>query len=164
MYSPAVDKIFHDLRQIIPLKSHGQPHPPGNANTVFLLEKTGRRYFLMPAPFFLNHTNVSVPELFDGYYLYAILADYPQQVMVGPDVTNEQFTEEQTIAGHSSISMGSDALYAGVLNFLHRELVMWNNASGHYLPSAESRHTQLTPNVKRLLPEALFCDGSSWLP
>ncbi|UYM14426.1 hypothetical protein [Endozoicomonas euniceicola] len=164
MYAPAVDERFHKLRQITALKLHGQPHPPGNANSVFLLEKTGRRYYLMPAPFFPNNINISVPELFDGYYLYVILADHPQQVMIGPDVTNEQFSEEQTIGGHSSISMGGDVLYAGVLDFLHRELIMWNNASGHYLPSAASRFTQLTPNVKRLLPEALFCDGSSWLP
>ncbi|MET4695914.1 hypothetical protein [Endozoicomonas lisbonensis] len=164
MYYPAVEKIFYDLSKIVPLKLQGQPHPPGNVNSVFLLEKTGRRYYLMPASFFPEHTSVNVPVLFDGYYLYAILADYPQQVMVGPDVTNDQFGEEQTVAGHSSISLGSDVLYAGVLDFLHGELVMWNNASGHYLPSATSRHTQLTSNVKRLLPEALFCNGESWLP
>ncbi|MET4693671.1 hypothetical protein [Endozoicomonas lisbonensis] len=90
--------------------------------------------------------------------MYAILADYPQQVMVGAKGSNPTISKGQAIEGHSSIALRRDVLYAGELEFFENKLVGWNNQSGHYAPPSEMRHTQLTPNVRRLLPEELFTD------
>ena len=90
--------------------------------------------------------------------MYAILADYPQLVMVGAQPSNPFINKDQTIEGHSSITFRGDVLYAGELELFDSKLVGWNNESGHYLPSSLIRHSQLTPNVKRLLPEELFTD------
>ncbi|MET4758574.1 hypothetical protein [Endozoicomonas sp. NE40] len=130
---------------------------PGHKNSVFLLEKSGTDYYLMPCPLFDN-TNITIPNLCHGIFYYAILVDYPHQVMVGTPCTNTFIDSTKTIEGHSSISLYRDVLYAGELEFFENKLIGWNNQSGHYRPPPEMRHTQLTPNVKRLLPEESFTD------
>ncbi|MET4694815.1 hypothetical protein [Endozoicomonas lisbonensis] len=153
---PDLEKLFSDLSKIIPLRALGsQLH--GDENSIFQLEKSGEYYFLMPCPFIAN-SGRAAPPLLDGSFMYAILASFPQQVMVGPGRTNENYRSVQRVRGHVSITLGADALYAGELVFSDRKLVSWNHVSGHFLPSVEQRHTQLTPNVKRLLPEHLFVD------
>ena len=154
---PDLERLFSKLSKIVPLKVQQSCQPPGNEKSVFQLEKSGEYYFLMACPLFENSDSVFLP-LLDGPFLYAIPANYPQQVMVGAGYVNQQCSDWQEVAGHTSITLGSDALYAGQLIFVRRKLVKWNNASGHYPPSGDKRHSQLTPNVKRLLPEHLFRD------
>ncbi|MCW7552238.1 hypothetical protein NX722_06165 [Endozoicomonas gorgoniicola] len=153
---PDLEKLLSDLSKISPLKAQGD-QLPGDENCIFQLEKSGEYYFLMQCPFFENSDRVA-PPLLDGFFMYAILASFPQQVMVGAGHTNENYRKVQRVRGHVSITLGADALYAGELVFSGRRLVSWNHVSGHFLPTPEQRHTQLTPNVKRLLPEYLFVD------
>ncbi|UYM18119.1 hypothetical protein [Endozoicomonas euniceicola] len=157
MNYPNLEKLFDDLSKITPLKMRSFPQKPGNEYNIFLLEKCGENYYLLPSPLF-GRTNLSPPPLFDGLFVYVILASHPQQVMVAADRTNLNYDYRLGVQGHASVSLGRDALYAGDLEFLGGKLVRWNHNSGHYLPSPEQRYTQLTPNVKRLLPEKLFVD------
>lgn len=144
MGHPALEKLFSDLSKIIAIKMQSAPYPqePGNENSIFLLEKCGERYYLMPSPLF-DVTHVRMPNLFDGLFMYAILADHPQQVMVGAPYSNKNVERDQAIEGHASISLRRDALhtdqlhtdvlYAGELEFWRTKLLRWNNQSGHYL-------------------------------
>ncbi|UYM16942.1 hypothetical protein [Endozoicomonas euniceicola] len=154
-----VEKLYGHLNKITPIRMQPHIHPqqPGHKNSIFLLEKSGENYYLMPSPLF-NNASIAIPSLCEGVFMYAILADYPQQVMVGAKPSNPFIDKTQTIEGHSSIALGGDVLYAGELEFFDSKLVGWNNESGHYLPPREILHIQLTPNVKRLLPEELFID------
>ena len=154
-----VEKLYSYLNKItaIRMQPHIYPQRPGHKNSIFLLEKSGESYYLMPSPLF-NNANITIPNLCEGVFMYAILADYPQQVMVGATPSNPFINRTQTIEGHSSVALGRDVLYAGELEFFDSKLVGWNNESGHYRPSPKIRHIQLTPNVKRLLPEELFVD------
>ena len=152
---PDLERLFSELSKIVPLKVQQSCQPPGNEKSVFQLEKSGEYYFLMPCPLFENPDS-AVPQLLEGSFLYAVLASFPQQVMVGPNRKNTNYSSRQVVMGHVSITLGADALYAGELIFSGRKLISWDHTSGHFLPAAEQRHTQLTPNVKRLLPERLF--------
>ena len=154
-----VEKLFSYLNKLKPisLKTGCDPQQLGHKNSIFLLEKSGEHYYLMPSPLFDDH-NVIIPNLCDGVFMYAILANYPQQVMVGANYSNSSISKAQAVEGHSSITLRGDVLYAGELEFFENRLIYWNNESGHYVPPSEMRHTQLTPNVRRLLPEELFTD------
>ena len=154
---PDLEKLFSDLGKITALKMQGASQLPGNERSVFLLEKNNEYYYLLPSPLF-DDVSVGLPQLVDGLFFYAILADHPQQVMVGPSRGNANYNWQQVVRGHASVSLEGDVLYAGDLTFCEFKLVQWTHFSGHYLPDVELRHTQLTPNVKRLLPERLFVD------
>ena len=159
-------ELFDHLAAIKPIAPQiSNQQKPGNSRNVFLLEKSGEHYFLMPSPLFEGQdsqaTNLQMPNFFDCTLLYAILAEYPQQVMVGLpyrlSFDPTRGTRDQFVDGHSSITLLHDVLYAGGLTFEGDRLVKWSNLSGHYKPPRSRHMTQLTPNVKRLLPEALFC-------
>ena len=102
---------------------------------------------------------VAVPCLHNGLMLYVVLAMYPQQVMVAPTDYHEQYPAEMCVQGHASLTMGQNVFYAGEMGFCQRRLMKWNNWSGHYKPHEQLRYSQLTPNVRRLLPERSFIEG-----
>ena len=62
----------------------------------------------------------------------------------------------QMIDGHTSITSGGAVYYAGELIFDENRLMYWTNLSGRYKPPTASFFTQLTLNVRRLLPPSLF--------
>ncbi|MFT8211377.1 MAG: hypothetical protein ACMZI0_13855 [Symbiopectobacterium sp.] len=44
-----------------------------------------------------------------------------------------------------------------MLKLVQQRLAFWSNASGHFMPPAETRHA-LLPYLKLLLPESHFID------
>ena len=153
-------KLYEGHSKLKELKSnpHAGYQKPGTKHSIFLLEKNGKEYYLMPSPMF-EASDVAVPCLYDGRLLYAVLAMYPQQVMVAPDVYHEEYDLNMCVEGHTSITMKENVFYAGEMRFRRKRLMKWNNWSGHYKPHEQLRYSQLTPNVRRLLPEQSFTDG-----
>lgn len=112
----------------------------------------------------------------DGAYAFVVRADEPDKVYLGsmnkgltPEgkpYSNNVHTNPDFIQGHSALSNGlksmkggsTDVLYAGTVYFKDGEPQFWTNASGHYQPPGELRHTNLTPNVKSILPEGRFVE------
>ncbi|UYM17970.1 hypothetical protein [Endozoicomonas euniceicola] len=148
----------HSTIQELKSNPHANYQKPGTKHSIFLLEKNGEQYYLLPSPMF-EARDVAVPRLHDGRLLYAILAMFPQQVMVAPDVYHERYYLDMCVEGHSSITMEQNVFYAGEMSFHRRRLMKWNNSSGHYKPQGQLRYSQLTPNVRRLLPGQSFTDG-----
>lgn len=114
-----------------------------------------------------------VPE---GAYVYVVRVEEPDKLYIGsvhkgltpkgvPYHFN-RFANPDYIEGHSALAKGlrleqggtTDVLFAGGIYFEDGKPKFWTNASGHYLPDAELRHTNLTPAIKKLLPEAMFMD------
>ena len=93
---PDLERLFEQLREITPLRAHPHPVYPGSENSVFQLEKDGERYFLLPCPLFAK-PGCMIPQLLSGKFTYAILADYPQQVMVGPELGNTNYEGWQRV-------------------------------------------------------------------
>ena len=154
-----LEKLHEGHSKIKELQSnpHANYQKPGTKHSIFLLEKNGKEYYLLPSPMF-ETSDVTVPYLHDGRLLYAVLAMYPQQVLVAPDVYQEEYDLDMCVVGHTSITMQQNIFYAGEMIFSRRRLMKWNNSSGHYKPQAQLRYSQLTPNVRRLLPEQSFTD------
>lgn len=103
----------------------------------------------------------------NGVFTYVILADEPDHVYCGVENGQQnskeklniyRFRNPDYVEGHSSLAQGKDVLFAGEFLFEDGQLKLWTNGSGHYLPVAELRLTNLTEVVKRILPEDLFRD------
>ncbi|MBV7566131.1 hypothetical protein [Pseudomonas sp. PDM27] len=103
----------------------------------------------------------------NGVFSYVILPEKPDHVYcgVGNGLQNSKgggniyrFFNPDYVEGHSSLAQGKDVLFAGEFLFEDGQLKLWTNGSGHYLPVAELRLTNLTEVVKRILPEDLFRD------
>jgi hypothetical protein len=103
----------------------------------------------------------------NGVFSYVILPNEPDHVYCGVGNGQQNSKEELNIyrfrnpdyvEGHSSLAQGKDVLFAGDFLFEDGQLKFWTNGSGHYLPVAELRMTNLTEVVKRILPEDLFRD------
>jgi hypothetical protein len=103
----------------------------------------------------------------NGVFTYVILADEPDHVYCGVGNGQQNSKGEPNeyrhrnrdyVEGHSSLAQGKDVLFAGEFLFAGGQLKLWTNGSGHYLPVAELRLTNLTEVVKRILPESLFRD------
>jgi len=60
------------------------------------------------------------------------------------------------IEGHTSITKWKPVLFAGDMTFNNGTLTTWTNNSGHYRPPSQLRRTNLSFNIKRMLPEHLF--------
>ncbi len=116
------------------------------------------------------------PETFmaDGAYVFVIRADDPDKVYLGSvtkGLTSEgkpyafnRHTNPNWVEGHSALSGGlkslkggtTDVAFAGTVYIKNGQPEFWTNSSGHYQPSAELRHTNLSPAAKKLLPEEKF--------
>lgn len=76
------------------------------------------------------------------------------------------------VEGHSALTSGlkslkggtTDVMYAGTVYIKDGQPEFWTNSSGHYTPSAELRDTNLTPEVKNLLPAERFVDEDDLTP
>jgi len=94
-----------------------------------------------------------------GDYVFAIKASDPKTVLVGKHVlpgATPQPHDNLAVEGHSSITHGENALYAGTAWFNKGILKSWSNDSGHYRPNAHARHSALTSDNRQLLPESKF--------
>ncbi|MES9901457.1 MAG: hypothetical protein ABW168_02100 [Sedimenticola sp.] len=152
-----VEELFDILRKITPLKVHNfGDQTPGNEKNIFVLEKNGSRYYLLPSGASNPGSYISYNGCIAGKLLYAILASNPNQVLVGAPYYNANFAKEFQICGHTSLTMRKDVVFAGELFFASNELTAWTSCSGHYMPDSKLRFSNLTPNVKRLLPLDLF--------
>jgi len=90
-----LDRLFRQLSSIKHLKMQEDRglQDLGHANSIFMLEKYSERYYLLPSPMF-SDASVHVPDLYDGIYMYAILSDYPQLVMVGAPYSHDEIARE----------------------------------------------------------------------
>lgn len=112
----------------------------------------------------------------EGAYVYVVRADEPDKIYLGsqnkrlnqagrPYPFNNQMNPD-VVEGHSSMTHGlreqrggtTEVLYAGTVHFKDGRPQFWTNSSGHYAPSAELRHTNLSASVKKLLSEERFVD------
>nr|WP_232000980.1 hypothetical protein [Pseudomonas azotoformans] len=114
--------------------------------------------------------------LSDGAYAFVIRADEPDKVYVGSmdkgltpggkPYAYVAHVSPQWVSGHSALTQGmqslkggtTDVLYAGTIYVKGGKPEFWTNSSGHYQPPAELRTTNLTPAVKRVLPEERFVE------
>ena len=112
----------------------------------------------------------------DGPYDFVIRADEPEKLYLGsvekgltPQGNLYPFNSRMrpyNIEGHSGLANGlqsqrggtTDVLFAGTIYFKAGKPEFWTNASGHYLPPAELRHTNLSASIKTLLPDEKFVD------
>lgn len=112
----------------------------------------------------------------EGAYVYVVRADEPDKIYLGsqnkrlnqagrPYPFNHRMNPD-VVEGHSSMTHGlreqrggtTDVLYAGTVHFKDGRPEFWTNASGHYEPSAELRHTNLSTRIQNMLPEDKFVD------
>lgn len=132
------------------------PQQPAAPWQVFALQKDNSDNYSLQQ----KSTTAFIQPPLDGVFLYTILADDPERIYVGaPSGSVNVDGATFGIQGHTSITTRRDVLYAGELLFRNGRLEQWNNGSGHYKPDRELRHTNLTPMLKRLLPERLFKDA-----
>lgn len=112
----------------------------------------------------------------EGAYVYVVRADEPDKIYIGsqnkrlnqagrPYPFNNRMNPD-VVEGHSSVTHGlreqrggtTDVLYAGTVHFKDGRPEFWTNESGHYAPSAELRHTNLSARIKTMLTEDKFVD------
>ena len=174
-----VKQLFSDLSRLRKgIRACGFFQGKGTIDNVFSLEKNGEHYLLMPSPTFgYEHPKSGIPSLCNRVLDYIVSTEHPNQVLVGlhsnrSDRTVEPLLNVNRVIGHSTLayeynprynlSLEQAVLYAGELLFDEDKLLRWSNWSGHYRPERRRRHDQLTPNVKRLLPERLFVSGGTF--
>ncbi|MCW2478690.1 hypothetical protein [Candidatus Symbiopectobacterium sp. NZEC135] len=127
------------------------PYSPGE---IFTLEKWGAEYRMV-------NTIEGVTSCTDGYYVFIIPADAPYKIQCAALACPEEPISRLPLKGHSSFVNVTNNVttvhFAGVLKFAQQQLAFWSNASGHFMPPAETRHA-LLPYIKLLLPESHFVD------
>ncbi|MDD7805444.1 MAG: hypothetical protein PUP46_07775 [Endozoicomonas sp. (ex Botrylloides leachii)] len=159
-----IQSLFDQLKgkKYLSVKDGMPQQDEGTYLNVFSLEKSGEHYYLLPCPIFKeNYVNGKFvywhcPPIIDSHmYIFVILPEYPCSVFVGTETAYSPHYQ-YCLDGHTSISLNLDVLYAGSLRFQQSKLLAWSNMSGHYKPESSDRFKQLTPNVKRILPEEKF--------
>lgn len=153
------------------------PQTPARRDKIFTLQHSlAEGYSITP----IEGSSIFNPPL-NGRFLFVILSSNPAQIYCGlaydsinhflafessgsnksdrgADAMGNVFnsTTRCEVEGHTSLTQCQDVLFAGDMLFNHRTLVSWSNASGHYQPAPDRRHTNLYPNIKKILPESLF--------
>jgi hypothetical protein len=92
----------------------------------------------------------------DEYYIFVIPFDTPYKILCAqliPGVSRKD--QRQQLEGHTSFTGDKPVYYAGIVRFNNGKLIFWNNASGHFRPSATA-HYNFLPHIQRLLPSNLF--------
>ena len=150
-----IKAVFAARAQMLPLRVGNPRHQsPASSSQVFELQRlSAQSYYLLP----VDPSSVHVPAV-DGAFLYVILANDPGRIYCGVPSGAPGADRALTIEGHTSLSQRADVLYGGELLFERGRLLAWTNASGHYLPPASMRQTNLIPAVQRLLPDDRFQD------
>lgn len=123
---------------------------PYSPSEIFTLEKWGTEYRMVNA-------NEGVASCTDGYYIFIIPVDAPYKIQGAALTCPEEPISRFSFKGHSSFANATNVHFAGVLKFAQQQLAFWSNASGHFMPPAETRHA-LLPYIKLLLPESHFVD------
>lgn len=145
----------------IPPRSDCPQEKPAHPDQIFDFKKNDKDEYEL-----VRKSNSESCEL-NGVFTYVILADEPDHVYCGVGNGQQNSKEELSkyrhsnrdyVEGHSSLTQGKDVLFAGEFLFEGGQLKLWTNGSGHYLPVAELRLTNLTEVVRRILPEDLFRD------
>jgi hypothetical protein len=125
---------------------------PADPRYVFELRKNGSRYSVHAT----DSRATFIPEV-EGNFIYVVRADDPGRIFVALDrALAAPGLRQYGVQGHTSFDQGSDVLYAGEVSFDQGRLVGWDNASGHYRPAADVRHTNMLPVVRAMLPESAF--------
>ena len=153
------------------------PQTPASRNKISVLRRAHTSlYCIVP----VSGNAQPMPEL-NGRFLFVILASNPSQIYCGKayDPINQYMSGGSTgsrksgvnfsdvnnifnlsdrfeVEGHTSLTKREDVLFAGDMLFRYGTLISWANNSGHYQPAPSLRHTNLYPNIRRLLPESLF--------
>ncbi|WP_459177456.1 hypothetical protein [Ewingella americana] len=150
---------------------------PASQNKIFTLQRIAMGHYLISS---INGNANSTPEV-NGRFLFVILFSDPARIYCGKAyapinrfISGDSFEAKRPeshsinmgnvfssngrfeVEGHTSLTKCQDVLFAGDLLFRCGILLSWTNASGHYQPMPALRHTNLYPNIKRLLPENLF--------
>lgn len=167
--------------EFVPLKEHiagtTQQRPAAPEQILELNRRPSGRYALTS-----QDPRDANPFIADGAYAFVIRADEPDRVYVGS--MNKGLTPQGKpypynlrtnpgwVEGHSALTSGlkslkggtTDVMYAGTVYIKDGQPEFWTNSSGHYTPSAELRDTNLTPEVKNLLPAERFVDEDDLTP
>ncbi|MGF6098088.1 hypothetical protein [Pseudomonas sp. 18175] len=116
----------------------------------------------------------------DGAYAFVIRAEEPDKIYVGsmdkgrtPDGKYYRYNAHvspQFVEGHSALTQGlqtmkggtTDVRFAGTIYVEGGKPKFWTNESGHYQPPAQLRETNLTPAVKKILPEEKFVEEDNF--
>lgn len=127
---------------------------PYGPTEIFTLEKWGAEYRMVNAI-------EGVASRADGYYVFIIPVDAPYKIQCAALASPEEPMSRFPLKGHTSFANVTNNVtkvhFAGVLKFVQQQLAFWSNASGHFMPPAETRHA-LLPYIKLLLPESHFVD------
>lgn len=123
---------------------------PYGPSEIFTLEKWGAEYRMVNAI-------EGVASRTDGYYVFIIPVEAPYKIQCAVLACPEEPISRFPLKGHSSFVNVTKVHFAGVLKLVQQQLAFWSNASGHFMPPAETRHA-LLPYIKLLLPESHFVD------
>lgn len=123
---------------------------PYGPTEIFTLEKWGAEYRMANAI-------EGAASRANGYYVFIIPVDAPYKIQCAALASPEEPISRFPLKGHTSFVNATKVHFAGVLKFAQQQLAFWSNASGHFMPPAETRHA-LLPYIKLLLPESHFVD------
>lgn len=116
---------------------------PAKPSVLLVLVLEGEDYMTYP---FREPDNRSLAH---GLYVFTIKQKEPTTLYCALD---------NDVQGHTSISKGSNVDYAGEIIILQGRLARWSNNSGHYTPPASRKLVNISPPLRRLLPQEKFCE------
>lgn len=150
-----IEEVLTERAKMKPIAAKGMLQE--KTNKIFELQKQsifGSRYLLIP------HCKDYVGRLprLHGCFVFVVKSELPHTILCGvsPFDASSKFQSDFHVGGHTSLSEGDDVLFAGELFFQNASLIKWSNASGHYLPDCCLRYLNLTPYLKKLLPDEKF--------
>lgn len=138
----------------IPIESQGrlqrQPRPGSEVRLRLMLKGAESNYTTIPVDKAGNKLNsYSVPVQANGRYTFAIKENYPNIVFCALN---------DTIEGHTSLTLGAKVLYAGELTIVKGRMISWSNDSGHYEPPEDRKLRNIHPALRDVLPVRLFTE------
>lgn len=162
-----IERIFRERAAITPIKvKNPSVQQMATPQQIFELQRiSSDSYYFIPT----SRGEASSPAV-DGVFAFVILASDPGRIYcgalsrLGHPASENAINPCFIIDGHTSLSDRKDVLFAGELFFKCAKLKSWNNFSGHYLPAAQYRYTNLIPTIQRLLPEDRFHDWFNMAP
>ena len=152
--------MIHDTSIPRPYKSHNKIfQAPANPENMYVLERENsdqNRYLTR------NKRSGSLRSA-HGVYLFVNRVDEANTVRVAKLNTVDGHTSlTQDVEGRVSETYDPvDVWYAGDMEIENGELIKWTNASGHYRPEMQRAETNLSAEVRYLLPKHKFTEKSA---
>jgi hypothetical protein len=125
--------------------------PPGSDLRLKLtLDHAQSRYMTIPVNRVGNILRAdSVSQMAHGHYTFVIKEQHPDIIFC---------SLSNTVAGHTTVSNGATALYAGETTIVNGRMIHWSNNSGHYQPPEDRKLRNIHSTLRDVLPVRLFSE------